>query len=229
MQQEIRNALRLGLPGVIRHRLSIQRGRIGVESAARVQHVAAHQTYEQRQSRHHLKVDQCFPADAADLLHVFHACDAGHHGAKDDQRNDHRDQPDERIPQRLHRDRRCRSQVAERDRRADGQQHLHRRTWVKESRARIGRRHSRGRNYAAREVLFPLPRLFANATATTPSRAREWRPPNRSRTLPLGLRPPRGGRLTASWSSSAGWRVFHQRARPDRKYFQPRESRPAAG
>ena len=50
------------------------------------------------------KVEQRFAADAADLLHVLHPGDAGDHGAEDHQRDDHGDQADERVAQRLHGD-----------------------------------------------------------------------------------------------------------------------------
>src|SRR5205807_2939651 len=121
-----------------------------------------------------------------------------------------------------------RPQITEHDRCDNRKQHLQRRVCVESFLERIGRGHIRGRSYAAREVFFSLPRIFVNLTATTTSRAREWHPPIRSRTLPPALRPPHGDRSKGSSSSSAGCRVFHQRAGPARKCFPPRESRPAA-
>ena len=114
----------------------------------------------------------------------------------------HRDQPNESVPQPFQGDRRRRPQVAQRDVCGSGEQHLRRRICVKSLLARIGRRHSGAGSYAAREVFIPLPRIIVNTTATTPSRAREWRSPNRLRTLPLWPHPPRGDRSKASTSSS---------------------------
>ena len=50
-----------------------------------------------------LEVEQRQAAGLADLLHVLHAGDADHDGAEDDRRDDHLDQLDEAVAERLHR------------------------------------------------------------------------------------------------------------------------------
>ena len=49
-----------------------------------------------------LEVDERLEADAPDLLHVLHAGDAVHDGEEDDRRDDHLDQLDEGVAERLH-------------------------------------------------------------------------------------------------------------------------------
>src|SRR5262249_32854129 len=66
--------------------------------------IANHQADEQCESRDHFEIEQRLAADATDFLHVPHAGDAGYYGAKNDQRNDHGDEADETIAQRLHGD-----------------------------------------------------------------------------------------------------------------------------
>ncbi len=61
-----------------------------------------HQPDDQRDRADDLEIQQRQPAGLADLLHVFHAGDADHHRAEDDRRDDHLDQLDEAIAERLH-------------------------------------------------------------------------------------------------------------------------------
>jgi hypothetical protein len=56
----------------------------------------------QRDGAHDLEVQQRKTAGLAHLLHVFHAGDADHHRAEDDRRDDHLDELDEAVAQRLH-------------------------------------------------------------------------------------------------------------------------------
>ena len=57
----------------------------------------------ERERGHDLEVEQRLEADAADLLHVLHAGDAVHDRAEDDRRDEHLDQLDEGVAERLHR------------------------------------------------------------------------------------------------------------------------------
>jgi hypothetical protein len=70
------------------------------------------------------EVEQRFAADAADLLDTIHAGNAAGDRAENDQRDHHRDQPDECIAERTHRLGRGRPHVAKHDRDGDAQQHL---------------------------------------------------------------------------------------------------------
>ena len=73
---------------------------------------------------YHFKVEQRLAAHAPDLLHVLHPGDAGDHGAEDHQRDDHGDQANERVAERLHGDRFRRADIAQNDGNRDGEQHL---------------------------------------------------------------------------------------------------------
>jgi hypothetical protein len=61
------------------------------------------QADDQRDGADDLEVQDRQAAGLADLLHVFHAGDADDDGAEDDRRDDHLDQLDEAVAQRLHR------------------------------------------------------------------------------------------------------------------------------
>ena len=79
---------------------------------------------EQRERAHDLEVQQRQSRRSADLLHVLHAGDAGHHRAEDDRRDDHLDQLDEAVAERLHGGAGLGSEPAEHHAERDGQQHL---------------------------------------------------------------------------------------------------------
>jgi hypothetical protein len=83
-----------------------------------------HEADDQRDRGHDLEVDQRLQADPADLLHVLHAGDAVHHGAEDDRRDQHLDQLDEGVAERLHLRPELRVEVSEEDAGQDGGQHL---------------------------------------------------------------------------------------------------------
>ena len=72
---------------------------------------------------HHLEVEQRLAADAADLLHVARAGDAEHHGAEDDRRDQHLDQRDEAVAERLQRNAGLGRHVADRAAGDDREQH----------------------------------------------------------------------------------------------------------
>jgi len=125
MQHKFRDALGLGLPGVLRHGLRVEIGGIYVEARAGMHEVAHHQSDEQRNRGDNLEIQQRFAADTADLFHVLHAGDAGNHGTKDDQRNDHRDEANETIPERLHGDGFGRAEIAEHNGSTNRDEDLH--------------------------------------------------------------------------------------------------------
>ena len=124
MQQEFRNALGLRLTGVIRDRLGVKIGGIYVETRARVHEVANNKADEQCGSGNNLEVEQRLATHAANFFHVLHAGDAGDHRAKNDQRNDHGDEANETISERLHGDGFGGTQTAERYRENNGDEDL---------------------------------------------------------------------------------------------------------
>src|SRR5580692_9585285 len=69
---------------------------------------------KQSERRDDFEVQQRFAADAANFFHVLHAGDAGDYSAENDQRNDHCDEANETIAQRLHCDGLGGTQIAER-------------------------------------------------------------------------------------------------------------------
>ena len=80
---------------------------------------------DQRKRGHDLEIDQRLHADAADLLHVLHAGDAVHDGAEDDRRDEHLDQLDEPVAERLHRLAELRVEMTQQDAEHDRGKHLH--------------------------------------------------------------------------------------------------------
>jgi hypothetical protein len=99
VQEEIDALLRLGLLGVIGHRLRIGHG--AAEARARPHQIADEEPDHQREGGDDLEIDQRLDADAADLLGVLDMRDAGDHGAEDDRRDHHLDQLDEAVAERL--------------------------------------------------------------------------------------------------------------------------------
>ena len=83
-------------------RLGVERAGIDVHAGAGLPQIDDDQPDDQGHRGHDLEVDQRLDADPADLLHVLHAGDAVDDGAEDDRRDQHLDQLDERIAERLH-------------------------------------------------------------------------------------------------------------------------------
>jgi hypothetical protein len=75
--------------------------RIDVHADARLEDEGEQQAERQRDGGHDLEVDQRLDADAADALQVAGAGDAVHHDAEHQHRDDHLDQLDEAVAQRL--------------------------------------------------------------------------------------------------------------------------------
>ena len=95
--------------------LGVERRRVDVHAGARLHDVDDDQADDQRDRADDLEVEQRQAAGLADLLHVLHAGDADDDGAEDDRRDDHLDQLDEAVAERLHRLAGLRAEVAEQD------------------------------------------------------------------------------------------------------------------
>ena len=79
---------------------------------------------DQRESGDDFEVEQRLAADAAELLQIAHRGDAVDDGAEDDRRDDHLDQLDEAVAERLERFAELRKEMADDDAERDGDQHL---------------------------------------------------------------------------------------------------------
>ena len=125
VQQKIDGALRMRGGRVTGERLGIQRGDVDVHPRTRLERIDHDDADDQRDRAHGLEIEQRLATDAADLLHVLHAGDTGHHGAENDRRDNHLDELDEAVAQRLH----CRAdigpEVAEQHSTCDREQDSH--------------------------------------------------------------------------------------------------------
>ncbi len=130
MDEEFGNALGLGLAGVFGYGPCVERGGIDIKTAARVHHIADDESDEQRKGGDYFEIQQGFATDTTNLFHVVHAGNSGDQGAEDDQRDDHGDQTNEGIAQRLHCDGPGWADIAEDDGQADSDQHLEREAHV---------------------------------------------------------------------------------------------------
>ncbi len=92
---------------------------------ARLHDVDDDEADDERERAHDFEVEQRERAGLADLLHVLHAGDAEHDGAEDDRGDQHLDELDEAVAQRLHRLARLGHEVTEQDARRDRDEHLH--------------------------------------------------------------------------------------------------------
>ena len=98
---------------------------IRVHAGAGLHDVDDDEPDDQRERAHHFEVQQRERARLADLLHVLHAGDAEHHRAEDDRRDQHLDQLDEAVAQRLHRLPGFGPEIPEQHAGHDGDEHLH--------------------------------------------------------------------------------------------------------
>ena len=102
VHQELDGALLARLRGVDLDRPGIDGLRIHVHADAGLQIIDDHQPDHEGEGGDDLEIDERLEADASDLLQVFHAGDAVHDGAEDDRRDQHLDQLDEAVAERLH-------------------------------------------------------------------------------------------------------------------------------
>ena len=123
-EQELHGALHLARLGIGRDRLGVEGRGIDVHAGARPHDVDDHEPDDQSDRADDLEVDEREPSGLADLLHVLHAGDADHHGAEDDRRDDHLDELDEAVAERLHRRPGLGEEVAEQNAEDDGDDHL---------------------------------------------------------------------------------------------------------
>jgi hypothetical protein len=105
--------------------LGIDRGGIDIETCAWLHQMRGEQADDQRKRRHHLEIDQGLAADATDLAQILHAGDAGDHRTENDRSDQHANQFDEAVAQRLHRHAEFRIEMAEQDADRYGDQDLH--------------------------------------------------------------------------------------------------------
>ena len=81
----------------------VERRGIDVHAGAGLHDVDDREADDQRDRADDLEIEQRIAAGLADLLHVLHAGDADDDRAEDDRRDDHLDQLDEAVAERLHR------------------------------------------------------------------------------------------------------------------------------
>ncbi|MCY1242486.1 hypothetical protein D9M72_554490 [compost metagenome] len=112
------------LLGKGRHRLGVERCRIDVHAGARLNDIGDDQADDQRQRREGQEVDHGLAGDAADLGEIGHAGNDGGDREEDDWRNDHLDQANEGIAERLKLGSERRIEMAEQDARGNRRQHL---------------------------------------------------------------------------------------------------------
>ena len=124
MHEKVRDGCRFRRARVTGHCGGIEFGGIGVETRARLNQVAHHQADQQRNRGDDFEIEQGLAADAPHLFQVSHASNAGHDGAKDDQRDDHGDDADKGVPERLHGDGRVRPLPAQNDADRYADEHL---------------------------------------------------------------------------------------------------------
>ena len=96
-----RHLVRLG--HVALHRRLVQVGHVDVHARAGLHHVGHHQAHHQGQRGEEQKVRHGLAEHAAHGGELRHARDAGHDGQKNHRGDDHLDQLDERVAQRLER------------------------------------------------------------------------------------------------------------------------------
>ncbi|MNE22144.1 hypothetical protein D3C80_1153340 [compost metagenome] len=103
IEQKAHGGLLRACRGIGRNTTGIERGDIDVHTSTRLDHVDHDQADDQGDGRDNFEVQQRITAGLADRLHVLHASDATDHGTEDDRGDDHFDQLDEPVTQRLER------------------------------------------------------------------------------------------------------------------------------
>jgi hypothetical protein len=88
---------------IVRDRGGIERGDVDVHAGAGLDHVGDDQPDDQRQRREEQEVCERLARDATDRAQFLHACDAGHQRQEDDGGDDHLDELDEPVAERLQR------------------------------------------------------------------------------------------------------------------------------
>ncbi|MNV41598.1 hypothetical protein D3C71_1332390 [compost metagenome] len=104
LEQKVAEAATRELAGVVcigAHRLGVERLRVHIHAHTGFKPERERQAQHQRDGGDHLEVDQRLDAHAAHTLQVARARDAVNHHTKDDERDQHLDELDETIAQRL--------------------------------------------------------------------------------------------------------------------------------
>ena len=101
VHQEIDGSLRFGGRGQAGQGFRVDGGRVGVDSGPGLDDVDHDKPDDQGQCGDDLEIEDGLAAHAAYRLDVFHLGDAHGHGAEDDGSDDHLDEVDERVSQRL--------------------------------------------------------------------------------------------------------------------------------
>jgi hypothetical protein len=153
VHQEFDRALLPGLRRVDLDRLGIDRPGIHVHADAGLKDIDHDQANDQRKRGDDLEINQRLQPDAADLLQILHAGDAVHDGAEDDWGDEHLDQLDEPVAERLHCLAEMRVEMAEQDTEHDRGEHLHVEMCVKRLVRDIGR-HRTCRHHGLPSMLF---------------------------------------------------------------------------
>ncbi|MNR18403.1 hypothetical protein D3C85_1351310 [compost metagenome] len=102
MGEEPHHTLFMGQLAVAVDGMAVEGRRIDVHARTRLHQVDPDQPDHQRQGGQYFEVQQRLEADPADAFEALHAGNATDHGAEDDRCNQHLDQLDKRVAQRLH-------------------------------------------------------------------------------------------------------------------------------
>ena len=121
-QNEVSRGLRRGALGVVCDGAGIESRRVDVEASTRAECVDDDEADDERDRRDHFEVEQRLAAHTADLLHVARAGDAEHDRAEDDRADQHLDERDEPVAERLEPDAGGRIGVADRTARENREQ-----------------------------------------------------------------------------------------------------------
>ena len=124
-EQDVDDAVRfLGRGGVAFNGSGVKSRGVGVDTGTRFNNIDGNEPDDERQRRHHLKIEERLHADPPDFFEVVHARDAGDYGAEDDRRNDHLDELDEPVTKRFQAGAEIGPEMADRHAESDGHQHL---------------------------------------------------------------------------------------------------------
>lgn len=153
VEQEADGALRLARLGISGDLAGVQGARIDMHASAWLRYVDHDQTDDQGDGGDDLEVQQCVTTGFTHRFHVLHARDAADHGAEDDGGNDHLDQLDETIAERLQRYTGFRVEVAEQDADGDCDQNLYVEHFVERLTDNVGRH---GSSSVTTQCILPI-------------------------------------------------------------------------
>ena len=123
VEQEIDGAEGVAGRGVARDGAGVELRRVDVHPRARPHRLPDQQPEGEGEGGQHLEVDEPLETDAPHPLEVAHLGDARHHRREDDGRDQHLDELDEAVAQRLHR--RAEGRVEDAEERSESDRHQH--------------------------------------------------------------------------------------------------------